>query len=130
MYDYQKDTDYDLLEKTIDGATSPELTLFLYDGAVRYANLAIKALENGDIDGAADNIVRAGSIIQEFQITLDHQFPIAEPMNDLYKYMYQRLCLSLAEENENTSRMLVVEVRDMLREFRDTWKKAMQMATV
>lgn len=122
------DQQIDLLETAVEHASPAELTLMLYDGAIRFANNAIDELEDNKFDEASEYIVRVGDILMEFQTTLDHQYAISEPLNDLYYYMYRRLCQATVDES--ASRVLVTEVRDMLREFRDTWKKAMQIAVV
>lgn len=116
----------DLLETAVATASPAELTLLLYDGAIRFANQAIEKLETEQFDNAGEDIVRVGNIIHEFQATLDYQYPISEAFNDLYQYMFRRLCVATVDES--ASRKIVLEVRDMLREFRDTWKKAMDLA--
>lgn len=118
----------DLLETAVDTASPAELTLLLYNGAVRFANRAIEEMEADHDEEAEEAIVKVGDIIMEFQTTLDRQYAISEPLFDLHQYMYRRLCLALTDKNESKS--IVAEVRDMLREFRDTWKKAMQIAMV
>jgi len=116
----------DLLRNAIENATPEELTLMLYDGAIRFANSAVEKIDSGNFETACSDVSRAADIILELQVSLNHQFAIAEPLNDLYKYMYRRLSESTVDQGE--SREMIVEVRDMLRGFRDTWEKAMHRA--
>ena len=51
----------------IQTATPAELTLLLYEGAIKFTNIAIVAIEKGDIEKAHNNIRKAENIIREFQ---------------------------------------------------------------
>ena len=44
----------------------------LYDGAIKFCNIAIVAIEEKDINKAHQNIMKVENIIQEFQATLIH----------------------------------------------------------
>ena len=44
----------------IQTATPAELTLLLYEGAIKFTNIAIVAIEKGDIEKAHNNIRKAG----------------------------------------------------------------------
>ena len=43
----------------IQTATPAELTLLLYEGAIKFTNIAIVAIEKGDIEKAHNNIRKA-----------------------------------------------------------------------
>ena len=62
----------------IQTATPAELTLLLYEGAIKFTNIAIVAIEKGDIEKAHNNIRKTENIIREFQITLDHKYAVAK----------------------------------------------------
>ena len=55
-------------------ASPAELTLMLYDGAIKFTNIAIAAIEQKDIEKAHNNIMKTERIIIEFQSTLDHKY--------------------------------------------------------
>ena len=59
-------------------ASPAELTLMLYEGAIKFANLAIAGMETNDIEKAHTNIIKVERIIEEFQSTLDHKYPVAK----------------------------------------------------
>ena len=61
----------------IQTAPPAELTLLLYEGAIKFTNIAIVAMEKNDVQKAHDNIMKTEKIIEEFQATLDHKYPVA-----------------------------------------------------
>ena len=113
-----------MLEDQVMTATKEELTLMLYEGGIKFLNQAIIALEKEDFLKANQLIVRVEDIVREFQITLDHSYPIAEQLDPLYDYMHRRL----VEANMSKDIEIVKEILGMFREFRDTWKEAMRLA--
>ena len=46
-------------------ASPAELTLMLYDGAIKFCNIAIMGIEQNDIEKAHNNIVKVERIINE-----------------------------------------------------------------
>ena len=57
----------------VNTASPAELTLMLYEGAIKFCNIAQTAIEKGDVMKAHTNIKKAENIIDEFQATLDHK---------------------------------------------------------
>ena len=72
-------------------ASPAELTLMLYEGAIKFANLAITAIEEKNIEKAHINIVKVEHIIEEFQATLNHKYPVAKDFDEVYSYLMNRL---------------------------------------
>lgn len=72
-------------------ASPAELTLMLYDGAIKFCNIAIMAIEKNDVMKAHTYIVKTENIIEEFQATLNHKYPVAKDFDNVYKYIYNRL---------------------------------------
>lgn len=72
-------------------ASPAELTLMLYEGAIKFANLAIAGMETNDIEKAHTNIIKVERIIEEFQSTLDHKYPVAKDFDEVYNYLMMRL---------------------------------------
>ena len=105
----------------ITTATPAELTLMLYEGAVKFCNMAIVAVENKDIEKAHNSIMKVQRIIEEFQITLDHKYPVWEDFNNVYEY----LLLRLRDANLKKDKEILEEVLGHLRTMRDTWKEVM-----
>ncbi len=107
-------------------ASPAELTLMLYEGAIKFCNIAIIGIEQGSIQKAHDNIMKTERIIQEFQITLNHDYPVAKDFDAVYSYMIRRL----HEANMKKDKDILEEVLTHLRTMRDTWKEVMRLTAV
>ncbi len=103
-------------------ASPEELTLMLYNGAVRFANESIKALEKGNIEQANTASQRVQDIVREFMSTLDMQYEISKNLFALYEYIDYRLI----QANIHKDAAQLTEARDLLVELRDTWIGAMK----
>lgn len=108
----------------IQTANPAELTLMLYEGAIKFCNIALMAIENGDIQRAHENIVKTENIIMEFRATLDHKYPVWEDFERVYDYVYRRL----VEANIKKDKEILEEALSYIREMRDTWKEIMKHA--
>ena len=102
-------------------ASPAELTLMLYDGAIKFTNIAIMAIEKKDIEKAHNNILKTERIIIEFQSTLDEKYPVSKDFNAVYSYLIRRL----REANIKKDAEILEEVLKHLRTMRDTWKEVM-----
>ncbi|MCL2500681.1 MAG: flagellar export chaperone FliS [Defluviitaleaceae bacterium] len=111
-------------DDAIMSASKEELTLMLYEGGIKFCNQALMAIEKKDIGKANELILRVQDIVREFQITLDHKYPISKEFNSLYDYMFRKL----VEANFKKDAVILNEVLGMFRFFRDTWKEAMKLA--
>lgn len=103
-------------------ASPAEVTLMLYEGAIKFCNIAIIAIENGEIEKAHVNIKKTQRIIEEFRNTLDHQYKVAEDFDRIYVYLLRRLF----EANVKKDKEILEEVNMHLRSVRDTWKEVMR----
>lgn len=104
-------------------ASPAELTLMLYEGAIKFCNLAIMGIEEKDVEKAHRNIVKVERIVEEFQATLDHKYPVAKEFDNVYTYLKQRL----VEANIKKDKEILEEVLKHLRTMRDTWKEVMRL---
>lgn len=102
-------------------ASPAELTLHLYDGAIKFCNVALLGLEQKDMEKVHINITKAEDIIVEFQATLNHKYAVAEDFDKIYKYIYELL----VEANIKKDRELLERALSELRGMRDTWKEVM-----
>ncbi len=107
-------------------ASPAELTLMLYDGAIKFCNIARTAIENKDIEKANTNIKKARAIIFELRITLDHKYPVWEDFDRVYEYIYDRLL----EANMQKDADILDDALKYIREMRDTWKEVMRLNRV
>ena len=104
-------------------ASPAELTLMLYEGAIKFCNIAIIGIEQKDIEKAHTNIRKVEKIIEEFRSTLDRKYPVAEDFDRVYVYLLQRLL----EANVKKDPAILEEVNMHLRSMRDTWKEVMRI---
>ena len=104
-------------------ASPAELTLMLYDGAIKFCNIAIIGVEQNDIQKAHTNIRKAENIIEEFRATLDRKYAVSEDFDRVYVYLLQRLL----EANVKKDKAILEEVNMHLRSMRDTWKEVMRI---
>ena len=102
-------------------ASPAELTLMLYEGAIKFCNIAIMAIEKKDIEKSHVNIVKVENIINYLQSTLDTKYPVSEDYDRIYTYLQQRL----AQANIRKDPEILEEVCEHLRSVRDTWKEVM-----
>ena len=103
-------------------ASPAELTLMLYEGAIKFCNIAIVGIDQGNIQKSHDNIMKTQRILEEFQITLDHKYEVAKDFDAVYSYLIKRL----REANVKKDTVILEEVLGHLRTMRDTWKDVMQ----
>ena len=105
-------------------ASPAELTLMLYDGAIKFCNIAIMGIEENDIEKAHINIKKVEAIIAEFVATLDHKYEVAKDFENVYNYLLDRLVMANIKKDTE----ILQEVLEHLRTMRDTWKQVMELA--
>jgi len=105
-------------------ASPAELTLMLYDGAIKFCNIAIAGIEEKNIEKAHNNIKKVEAIIGEFIATLDHKYPVAKDFENVYNYLQDRLVMA----NIKKDKEILEEVLEHLRTMRDTWKQVMELS--
>ena len=104
-------------------ASPAELVLMLYDGAIKFCNIAIMGIQEKDIEKAHNNIIKVERILREFLNTLDHKYPVAKDFENVYNYLIRRL----HEANIQKDEEILQEVLKHLRTMRDTWKEVMRL---
>lgn len=107
---------------SISTASAGDLTLLLYEGAIKFCNIALMALEKKDMDKAHTNIVKAQNIIIEFRSTLNFDYPVAKDFDLAYDCIYERLLMA----NIKKDSVLLEEALGFIRDMRDTWKEVMR----
>lgn len=104
-------------------ATPAELTLMLYEGAIKFCNIAIDAVGRKDISKAHKNIIKVENIIDYLRTTLDMKYAVAQDFERMYVYLHKRLI----EANAKKDAAILEEVNGHLRSIRDTWKQVMRV---
>ncbi|MFI8711541.1 flagellar export chaperone FliS [Brevibacillus brevis] len=105
-------------------ATPADLTLMLYNGALKFIKQTKAAIEEKDIIKAHETSLKIQNIIYELMSTLNSDYEISKEFSKLYEYMLQRTI----EANMHKDVEILLEVEDLFVQFRDTWKEAMQLA--
>lgn len=105
-------------------ASPAKLTLMLYNGALKFCDQAIEAIKRKDMAASHQYNMKAQKIILELRITLDPKFQYAEDMNRLYIYISDLL----VQGNVYKECEKILEARELIVEFRDTWLKVMELA--
>lgn len=111
-------------EQSINTATAEELTLMLYNGCIKFMNLADAFIEDRNYEQANINLQKAQDIITELNITLNMDIPISKNLNQLYEYIEGRL----VDANIRKDKGPLQEAKELVTELRDTWKEAMVLA--
>lgn len=103
--------------------SSPQqLTLLLYNGALRFLNESILAMEQGDKQKSHNANLRVQAIVSEFVLTLDMNYEISITWAQLYDYV--EYCLIQGNLKQDVS--LLHQAKEVLQELRDAWVGAMK----
>lgn len=103
-------------------ASPAELTLLLYEGAIKFGNVAIVKMEQKNIEEAQKNIMKVEKIIDYLRETLDMSYPVAQSFEDIYVYLSRRILDSSLSKDPADMEEVVMHLRSV----RDNWKKVME----
>jgi len=103
-------------------ASPEELTLMLYNGAIRFVNESIQAIEQKKLEKSHHANIRAQNIVRELMITTDTSYEISKNWLLLDEYILH--CLVQGNVKKDTEQL--GQAKKMLTEFRDTWAQAMK----
>jgi flagellar protein FliS len=108
-------------ETQIKTATPSKLILMLYDGAIKYINLATENIEKkySDYDKVSNNIIRAQDIVTELMVSLNFEKggEIAKNLFSLYVYINRKL----VDANIKKDIKFLNEAKKLLMELRSAW---------
>lgn len=105
-------------------ATPADLTLMLYNGAIKFIKQTKSAIDEKNVAKAHESSLKVQNILYELMSTLNKDYEISKEFLTLYEYMLQRTI----EANIRKDITILSEVEDLFVQFRDTWKEAMQLA--
>ncbi|MBM3269576.1 MAG: flagellar export chaperone FliS [Candidatus Sericytochromatia bacterium] len=103
-------------------APPEKLLIMLFDGAIRFTNTAIKAIDEKNIQIAHTNCIKVQNILTELMSTLrfDVGGDIAKNLFDLYEYLHHRTIMA----NMKKDPAILEEVAGHLRDLREAWATA------
>ncbi|HPJ34474.1 MAG TPA: flagellar export chaperone FliS [Spirochaetota bacterium] len=103
----------------ITTANQGKLIVMLYDGAIKFLNIAIENMDPKTYDVVNNNIIKAQDIITELLLSLNMEEggEISQNLFNLYMYFKRELL----EANIKKDPEIVNHVLKMLKELRDAW---------
>lgn len=104
-------------QQQIMTASPEELTLMLYNGAIRFVTESIQAIGQKDIEKAHQKNMRAQNIVRELMSSTDTQYELSHDWLRLEEYILYRL----VQGNIQKDIEQLEEAKKLLSEFRDTW---------
>jgi flagellar protein FliS len=101
-----------------------ELVVMLYDGAQRFLQQTVDAMQRGDLVAKRDSLSRAMAIVTELHgmLDLEQGGEVAASLDSLYTYMIERLTTA----NQQRDAAPVVEVMRLMSGLRDAWSQIAQ----
>ncbi len=110
----------------VQTASPEELLILLYEGAIRFLNVAKQSAEQNDLEKFHNNVVKAQRIIQEFMTSLDVKLggEMAQNLYQLYEYLHHQLL----QANIKKDATMLDEVLIHLRDLKATWENAISIA--
>jgi flagellar protein FliS len=107
-------------ENTVTTQSKGRLIVLLYEGAIKFMNLAIKELEAKNYETKGQYINKAQDIINELNAVLDMDAggEIASNLRKLYCFMNNRL----SEANNKRDPKMIREVVELMEELNQSWK--------
>lgn len=103
-------------------ASPEELTLMLYDGAIRFITESMVAIEKRDVEKAHAANLRAQNIMREFMLTTDRNYEISKNWLAVDEYILH--CLVQGNMKKKTEKL--AEAKRLLLELREAWVSAMK----
>lgn len=103
-------------------ASPEQLTLLLYNGALRFLTESMLAMEKGETQKSHNANLRVQDIVREFVQTLDMKYELSKTWAQLYEYI--EYCL--VQGNIKKDIKLLQQAKEMLTEMRDTWAEAIK----
>ncbi|MCM3799489.1 flagellar export chaperone FliS [Caldifermentibacillus hisashii] len=110
-------------ENSVLTASPGDLTLMLYNGCLKFLNLAKKAIEEKNITEKNTNLQKAQNIINELMVTLNMDIEISKQIMALYDFVRTKLI----EANVKNDLASLEEAESIMIEFRDTWKEVIKL---
>ena len=108
----------------IQTASREQLLLITYDIGINACKAAEEGLRKNEIETVNESLKRAQAVLRELMVTLDVEAggEVAQNLLRLYDFMYYRL----VDANVRKDVLLVIAVREMYQELRNTWAEAIE----
>lgn len=110
----------------IETASKERILVLLFDGMIRFATLAKKALETGDLATLGMNCIKVQNIVTELMATLDDQ--AAGEMGENLMRLYEFIHHSTVQANLERNAKYLDDALEVIRPLRETWGEAVKLA--
>ncbi|MFE4712071.1 flagellar export chaperone FliS [Paenibacillus sp. NPDC056722] len=107
-------------------APPAQLLLMLYDGAIRFVKTGISGIVEKNYEKANNNLCKAQAVINELIAALNHDYPVAKTLYQVYEYMIYLLIQSNMKKDTQPAN----EVLEYLIELRDAWEVASKSSSL
>ncbi|HPG31612.1 MAG TPA: flagellar export chaperone FliS [bacterium] len=106
-------------KSSIQTASQGKLILMMYEGAIKFLNIAIEHIALKRYDIVNSNIIKTQDIITELMLALNLEVggDIAKNLYSLYDYMNRRLVEANIKKNEEIAK----EILKLLLELKEAW---------
>ncbi len=105
-------------------ASREQILLMLYEGAIKFTKLALKAMDEKKVAERGTNIMRAYDIVLELQVTLDHKVggDLSQQLEQLYLFMMDQYTKANIKSDPEPLRANI----KILENLYDGWKQAIE----
>lgn len=105
-------------------ASKEEIITMLYEGAIKFCNIAATELELKNMENVNTNLKKAQRIIEELILTLDMRYPVSQDFKQVYEYIVELLVQANVKKDKELLERACNEIRGM----RDTWVEVVKRA--
>lgn len=109
-------------QNSVLSATPEELTLMLYEGAIKFMNIAKYSIENNCLEKTHSALIRAQDIILELNYSLDMNYDISKEFRSLYEFILSKLI----DANIEKDIVAIEESLIITNGMKDAWKEAIK----
>lgn len=114
-------------QNSIMSASPGELTLMLYDGAIKFMNIAkLNLQDKNSIEKSHVALIRAQDIITELDSSLNMDYGVSLEYRQLYDFINSKL----VDANIEKSVAHLDEAILITTELRDMWKEVIRLAKI
>ena len=111
----------------ISTSSQGRLIIMMYEGAIKFATMALQCIDRGDIAGQGKYINKTHDIINELSLALDLNKggEVAQRLESLYQFMLSQLTLA----NIKSERKGIETVIKILSPLAEAWEELFQAST-
>lgn len=107
----------------VEGATKGKIVVLLFEGAIKFLKIANKNIDEKDVQGAHNNIVKAENILYELMSTLN--MDAGEISVNLMK-LYDFMIWQLIEANRDKDKNKIDSVIELIEPLKNAWKEIVE----